>query len=285
MKHRYRCLASNCWFMDLVEAAKQFTTCRGHEKQTLARLAAFGARRAQTILCKSPKGSLPAFGLANFPLLFSMLEDDEQRIKILRHCAKRYRLKDSDLIIRYMPITFFSNRGTLDSMPVKGRQIYYEYASAISSCHKSLKCDHDSSQRGIYEHHCRIPGHPLTDQMKHSPNPLEVGFCACLCRTGKKLCKNDFKCSCCLDRTYPCRKRYSLQPKTDNTGEEADEHGVERPERPERKERKREAERNEILVDILDIRRAYFESIGEISFQVEKEDIQEVGTLSPIYLQ
>jgi hypothetical protein len=78
--------------MDLVEAAKQFTTYRGHEKQILARLAAFGARRAQTFLCKSPKESLPGFDLSNLPLLFSLLRDDEQQIKILRHCAKRYGL-------------------------------------------------------------------------------------------------------------------------------------------------------------------------------------------------
>ncbi|KAH8777182.1 hypothetical protein BGZ57DRAFT_890833 [Hyaloscypha finlandica] len=274
-KPKYGCLESTCWFMDLVEAAKQFTTYRGHEKQILARLAAFGARRAQTFLCKSPKESLPGFDLSNLPLLFSLLRDDEQRIKILRHCAKRYGLKHNDLIIRYTPIASFHNKGTLESMSAKGRAAYYEYASAIPNCHESLKRDHEGSQRDTYEYRRWIPGYPLTYQTKYSPNPFEVGFCGCLCRTKPKPCTNNFECPCCLDRTHPCRERYPLQSNEDEA---------------ENQERKQNVERNKILTDLLDIRRAYFESIGEISFQVEKEDIQEIpsrriGSVQTVCLQ
>lgn len=260
-KHRYGCLESNTWFMDLVEAANQFMTYRGHEKQILPRLAAFGTRRAQKFLCKSPKKSVPAFGLSNFSLLFSLLRDDEQRIKVLRHCAKRYGLKDNDLLIRYRPIASFHSKGTLDSMSAKELAVYYEYASAIPNCHESLKRDHDGSQRETCEYHRWIPGYPLIYQTKYIPNPLEVGFCACPCRTRKNLCKNDFECPCCLDRTHPCRERCPLKSDEDEAGN---------------KEQKQDMERNEILADLLDIRRAYFERLGEISFQVQEEDIQEM---------
>jgi hypothetical protein len=308
IERKYECLKPNCWFMDLVEAAKQFTSYRGHEKQILARLAAFGARRAQTLLCKSPRESLPAFGLTDFPLLFSLLRSDEQRIKILRHCAKRYGLKCNDLIIRYRPVNSFYNKGTLYSMSAKGPPVYYEYASAIPNCRESLKRDHDRSQRGVYEHHRWIPGYPMTYQAKYAPNPLEVGFCDCLCRTKIKPCENDFECPCCLDRTHPCSKRYPLQQDEDKGGYEDEEkvkdgrevetkQEVEDREKVERKrqadkERKQNAKRNEIFADLLNIRRAYFESIGEIPFQVEKEDIQEIcsphpgnGPLAPVHIQ
>ncbi|RDL32634.1 uncharacterized protein BP5553_09090 [Venustampulla echinocandica] len=294
--HTYDCLEPNCWFMNLVEAAKQFTSYRGHEKQILAKLAAFGARRAQALLCRFPKNSLPAFGLTDFPLLFSLLRNDEQRIKILRQYAKRYGLKHNDIIIRYRPVTSFYNKGTLDSMFAKKSPDYFEYASAISYCRKSLKRDHTGSQCENYKHRRWIAGYPLTRQEKYSPNPLEVGFCACRCRFARKPCENDFDCPCCLDRNHPCSRKYPLSSDEDKTkakieldksvkdrGQLATEKEVEYRKRAETKqeeeERKLDAERKGILADLLDIRRAFFESIGEIPFQVEKEDIQEKMSL------
>jgi hypothetical protein len=149
--HIYPCLEPRCWFMALVQAAKLFVCSRDSEKQVLLQLAAFGERRAKLFLCNSQAELKRGFGLTDFHVLFSLLRNHEQRVKILRHCAKRYQVGENDLIIRYQPLNICYPR--LDSFGNKSNPRYYEYASAIARTRKSRKRAHDGTEQDSCTRH------------------------------------------------------------------------------------------------------------------------------------
>jgi hypothetical protein len=96
----HQILLSSTWIGWLFIAAQRIINSKGIEKQSAMQLVCLGRRRTD-MLCPNYDRPLPLFGLSDPFVLIHIVSDEELRIQILRHIARRLKLNNATHAIRY----------------------------------------------------------------------------------------------------------------------------------------------------------------------------------------
>ncbi|KAH6714304.1 hypothetical protein BKA61DRAFT_58103 [Leptodontidium sp. MPI-SDFR-AT-0119] len=198
------------WLILLNDAASTFLKSRGPEKELLSRLASFGQRRGSGFLAAHGAHPAPYFGLGDYSVLFCLIEDEEDRIEVLRNIAQNLVAAHEDLIIRYRV-----GEMSTDTF------CHFEYASAIPVRRESVKRDQAGTEYSPLSHIRWLLDHKTVgtklDNSKGCSCQEGCRFKSCPCRQGDNLCT----VACHSNKYRTSGNKFSCGNSPRNTGQRA----------------------------------------------------------------